>query len=62
MDKYEISLWEEFPDTTSDGKPFLNERKLCVIGSNTMRGMMRAIEPKMVNNVNGTNTFTFKMY
>ena len=62
MDKYEISLWEEFPDTTSDGKPFLNERKLCVIGSDTMHGMMRAIEPKMVNNVNGTNTFTFKMY
>ena len=62
IDKYEISLWEDFPDTTSGGVPFLNERKLCVIGSNTMQSQVRALEPKMVTNINGTNTFTFKMY
>ena len=62
MDKYEISLWEEFPDLTSDRIPFLNERKLCVIGSDTMRDAAKAVEPKMINNINGTNTFTFKMY
>ena len=62
MDKYEISLWEDYPDTTSSGIPFLNERKLCVIGSDTMRGMARAVEPKLVTNVNGTHTLTFKMY
>lgn len=62
MDKYEISLWEDYPDTTPNGTPFLNERKLCVIGSDTMRVGARAVEPKLINNVNGTNTFTFKMY
>ena len=62
VDKYEISLWEDFPDVTSNGTPFLNEQKLCVIGSNTMQSQVRALEPKMVTNINGTNTFTFKMY
>ena len=52
MDKYEISLWEEFPDLTSDRIPFLNERKLCVIGSDTMRDAAKAVEPKMINNIN----------
>lgn len=62
VDKYEISLWEDYPDTTSSGVPFLNERKLCVIGSDTMNTQIRAVEPKMVENINGTHTFTFKMY
>jgi len=65
MNKYEISLWEDFPDTIivdGEEKSFLNERKLCVIGSSSMTSMVRAVEPKLVNNVNGTNTFTFKMY
>ena len=61
MDRYEISLWENYPDTIN-GTSFLNERKLCVIGSDTMRAGAHAVEPKMVTNVNGTNTFTFKMY
>ena len=62
MDKYEISLWENYPDTSTDNTPFLNERKLCVIGSDTMRVGARVVEPKMITNVNGTNTFSFKMY
>ena len=61
MDKYEISLWEDYPDI-KDGVPFLNERKICVIGADGMRTTARAVEPKMVTNVNGTNTFSFKMY
>ena len=62
MNTYEISLWEDFPDTTSSGIPFLNERKLCVIGSHLMSSQARAREPKMINNINGTNTFTFKIF
>ena len=62
MDKYEISLWEDYPDLTSNNIPFLNERKICVIGSNTMTSAARAMEPKLVSNVNGTNTFSFKIY
>ena len=62
MNKYEISLWEDYPDTTEDGVSFLNERKLCVIGSDTMTSSIRACEPKFVENINGTHTFTFKMF
>jgi hypothetical protein len=63
MGRYEISLWEDFPDTTSGGTPFLNERKLCIIGSDLMRSRaISAKEPQLVNNVNGTNTLTFKIY
>ena len=61
MNRYEISLWEDYPDI-NNGVPFLNERKLCVIGSNSMEIRARAIEPKMVSNVNGSNVFTFKMH
>ena len=61
MDKYEISLWEDYP-VTADGINYLDERKLCVIGSDTMTSQFRAFEPKLVTNVNGTSTFTFKMY
>ena len=62
MDKYEISLWEDYSDETSDGKKFLNERKIAVIGSDTMEAQARALEPNLVEEINGTHTFTFKMY
>lgn len=62
MDKYEISLWEDFNDTTSSGKTFLNERKIAIIGSDTMNAQARALEPNLVEDINGTTTFTFKMY
>lgn len=58
MDKYEISLWEDFSNTSNN----IDERKLCVIGSNTMQGLARALEPRLITNINGTHTFTFKMY
>ena len=38
-----------------------SEVKIAVIGSDTMTSPIRAEEPKMVQNINGTNTFTFKM-
>ena len=62
MDKYEISIWEDYSDETSDGKKFFNERKIAVIGSNTMTAQARALEPNLVEEINGTHTFTFKMY
>ena len=62
MDKYEISIWEDYSDQTSDGKQFLNERKIAVIGSDTMAAQARALEPNLIEEINGTHTFTFKMY
>lgn len=61
-DKYEISLWEDYLVSASDNIPaHYEERKLCVIGSDSMTSLCRAEEPKLVQNINGTNTFTFKM-
>lgn len=37
------------------------EIKIAVIGSDTMTSPIRAEEPKLVQNINGTNVFTFKM-
>ena len=61
MDKYEISIWEDYPDSIN-GKSVLKERKIAVIGSDTMEAQARALEPNLVEEINGTNTFTFKMY
>ena len=62
-DKYEISLWEDYMvDATSSIPAHFEEKKVVVIGSNTMTAACRAYEPKLVENINGTNTFTFKMF
>ena len=57
MDKYEISIWEDYLDQTPNGKQFLNERKIAVIGSNTMTAQARALEPNLIEEINGTHTF-----
>lgn len=61
MDNYEISLWEDY-QVTSDGGSYFDERKLCVIGSDSMTAQACAIEPTLTENINGTHTFTFKMF
>ena len=38
------------------------ESKLCDIGADDMTSTCRAYEPQLVENINGTNTFKFKMY
>lgn len=66
-DRYEISLWEDYiVASQGEGENLIpehyEERKIAVIGSNTMTAQWRAVEPKLVSNVNGTNVLTFKMY
>lgn len=63
MNKYEISVWEDyFVPASGSTESHYEERKLCVIGSNTITDGSRALEPNLVLNVNGTHTFTFKLY
>ena len=50
---YTISIWE------TNTSP---ETKICDIGSDTMTTSARALEPKLVRNINGKTTFQFKMY
>lgn len=45
-----------------DRFPKFEEFKIGVIGSDTMTSESRAIEPCLTSNINGTNTFTFKMF
>lgn len=62
-DKYEISLWEDvLIPKEGDIPAHYEERKLCIIGSNTMTDSFRAFSPELVSDINGTHTFTFKMY
>lgn len=58
-DLYEISLWQDKLD--KDGA-YYDEEKVVVIGSDTMTSPCRAVDPKLIENVNGTNTLTFKLY
>lgn len=61
--KYEISLWEDYLVPATGNVPeHYEEKKIAIIGSNAMNDRSRAVEPKLVSNINGTNTFTFKMY
>lgn len=62
-DKYEISLWEDYlVPTIGEVESHYEEKKIAVIGSNTMTALCKALEPKLIENINGTNIFTFKMY
>lgn len=55
---YELSVWVD--ELNQFG--VFEEKKLCIIGSNTMTSQSRALAPKLVSNVNGTNTLTFSIY
>lgn len=55
---------ENFPSNNSSKitGQYYKEIKICDIGSNTMEAPIRALSPKLVSNVNGSNTLTFDMY
>lgn len=62
-DRYEISVWEDYIVPKAGTIPeHFEERKVAIIGSNSMTAQCRAVEPRLVENINGTTTFTFKMY
>ncbi len=66
-DAYEISLWEDVPVAASGSgnnkiPAHYEEEKIGVIGSDSMTAQWRAVEPRLTQNVNGTNTFSFKMF
>lgn len=66
-DAYEISLWEDVPVAASGSgdneiPAHYEEEKIGVIGSDSMTAQWRAVEPRLTQNVNGTNIFSFKMF
>ena len=58
MKNYEISIWEDVTNTIDT----FQEKKIAVIGSDSMTSEARAFDPVLVRNINGTHTLTFKMY
>lgn len=54
---YEISVWEDF--LTQDG--FIEEKKLAVIGSDTMTGYNKIYDPVFHKKANGEKTLTFSL-
>jgi hypothetical protein len=75
---YEISLWEDIltfvyeDGETSEEKmegghgavvaQYYKERKICIIGSDTMDTPIRAVQGKLNSKINGENILTFNMY
>ena len=62
-DIYQISLWEDYVVPATNTVPeHYEEQLLGIIGSDTMTAEYRVIEPKLIQNINGTNILTFKVY
>lgn len=55
---YELSIWD---DVVESGHNYYSEKKIAVIGADTMDNAIRATDLKLVRNVNGSNTLTFNM-
>ena len=58
-EEYEISIWK---DEYNSILGRYAETKMAIIGSHLLDAEMHAFEPKLVENINGTNTFSFKMF
>lgn len=54
---YELSVWED----VLDGERFI-EKKIAVIGSNSMNGPWRANNITLTKNINGSSSLSFTMY
>lgn len=61
-DKYETAILPSNPNSYTLLNKYVKEKCLAVIGSNTMDTPIRAFEPKLVRQTNGTNTLTFQMF
>lgn len=63
---------EEYYDSLADFKnpegyltqvdQYYKEQKVCIIGSDNMTAPIRAFQPKLVCNINGSSTLTFSLY
>jgi hypothetical protein len=63
LDKYSISIWKDIPKVyPGTSYTYIGEEKVATIGSNTMTSLNRALQPQLINNINGTNTFSFLLY
>lgn len=57
-----LANFEAIENTITKINQYYKERKLCIIGSNTLTSPIRAVKPKLNSKINGQNTLTFTMY
>lgn len=55
-------VWYEAKPIPQEIVQYYKERKICIIGSDTMDTPVKATSGKLVSNVNGSNTLTFNMF
>ena len=60
IEPYEISVWED-ELVTQDGHSYYKENKIAVIGSDTMTGMNKVINPIFNKKSNGEKTLSFSL-
>jgi hypothetical protein len=58
---YELSLWEDLLTVGQDGSIQTDERKLCVIGTDTIKSPIAAFDIQLNQKVNGEKTLTFSL-
>ena len=56
-----LANFEEIEGTTTKVTQYYKERKICIIGSDTMDSSIRATSGKLVSSINGSNTLTFNI-
>lgn len=61
-DGIEYELASDVPDGESVKNQYVRETKIAIIGADTLDTPIRAFDPKLTRNVNGTNTLTFQIY
>lgn len=61
LKKYEISVWEDELITLDNGDSYYKERKIAIIGSDSMTARNRVFSPVLTENVNGEKTLTFSL-
>ena len=74
---YEISLWEDrltfvgnnlneyelsVPNDVTVATSYYRERKICTIGADSFDAPIRAINPQLKRNINGSNSLSFSLY
>lgn len=56
---YIITLWRDEEATREDGTTYLQEKRICTIGSNTMTSPLKARNPQFTTSSNGELQLTF---
>ena len=58
---YEISIWDDELVTLNNNQTYYKERKIAIIGTDTMTAPSKVFSPVLTLNINGEKTLTFSL-